>query len=254
MFKKGVLLIVLLGILLPFLLMGLLSVSKGWFYPDIFPKSFTLGHWQLLLHQESELQQSLLLSLLMALGVASVATLLGFWVSKELAYAKQRNTWLLLAYWPFVLSPVVLAILLQRFFIYAGLSVSFIGVSLGQLLLAFPYTVILFQSFWSNYILELYQQSVTLGASTVQVFRQILLPIAAPILLICFFQTFLISWFEYGLTQLIGVGKIKTLTILVFKYVNEANIFHAALASLLLMLPPCLLLWLNKRFVFSKLV
>ncbi|MEO1805346.1 MAG: ABC transporter permease, partial [Bacteroidota bacterium] len=59
-----------------------------------------------------------------------------------------------------------------------------------------------------------------------------------------------ISWFEYGLTTLIGVGKIQTLTLKVYQYVNEANIYFAALASCLLFLPPLILIWVNKRFVF----
>ncbi len=71
-------------------------------------------------------------------------------------------------------------------------------------------------------------------------------------LLICFFQTFLISWFQYGLTLLIGAGKVQTLPIKVYDYVNEANIFYAAMASCLLILPPAALLWVNKRFVFNE--
>lgn len=67
----------------------------------------------------------------------------------------------------------------------------------------------------------------------------------------CFFQAFLISWFEYGLTTLIGIGKVQTLTVKVFQYIGEANIFHAALASLLLALPPAGLLWVNKQVLFK---
>ncbi|SFG04620.1 ABC transporter permease [Pontibacter chinhatensis] len=242
--------ILITAILLPFLFFGVLSVGQAWFYPSILPQRFTLSNWQELLVGQSELQLSLLLSLLLGMGVAILATLAGFVISKEIARAKYKNRWLLLAYWPFVLSPVVLAILVQRFFLLTGMSGEVIGVLLGQFILAFPFAVIFFQSFWTYEILQMEQQSQTLGASAVYTLQQVLLPLAKPLLLICFFQTFLISWFEYGLTQFIGLGKIKTLTILVFKYVNEANIFHAALASLLLMLPPALLLWLNKKFVF----
>lgn len=242
--------ILIAAILLPFLFFGVLSVGQAWFYPSILPQRFTLSNWQELLVGQSELQVSLLLSLILGLGVAILATLAGFIISKEIARAKYKSRWLLLAYWPFVLSPVVLAILVQRFFLLTGMSGEVIGVLLGQLILAFPFAVIFFQSFWSHEVLQLEQQSQTLGASAVYTLRNVLLPLAKPLLLICFFQTFLISWFEYGLTQFIGLGKVKTLTILVFKYVNEANIFHAALASLLLMLPPGLLMWLNKKIVF----
>ncbi|GAB3818413.1 spermidine/putrescine ABC transporter permease PotC [Pontibacter rugosus] len=225
-------------------------MGQAWFYPGILPQRFTWDNWQQLLVGQSELQLGLLISLILGVGVAILATLSGFVISKEIARAKHKNRWLLLAYWPFVLSPVVLAVLVQRFFLLTGMSGEVIGVLLGQLILAFPFAVIFFQSFWSQQVLQLEQQSQTLGASAAYTLKKVLLPLAKPMLLICFFQTFLISWFEYGLTQFIGLGKVKTLTILVFKYINEANIFHAALASLLIMLPPALLLWLNKRFVF----
>ena len=96
------------------------------------------------------------------------------------------------------------------------------------------------------------QLVATLGGNTWQTYTRVLLPMAKGALLVCFFQTFLISWFEYGLTRLIGVGKVQTLTLKVFQYVNEANIFYAALASILLAMPPILLLWINKKFVFVK--
>jgi len=52
-------------------------------------------------------------------------------------------------------------------------------------------------------------------------------------LLLCFFQTFLLSWFQYGLTMLVGGGQVKTLPLKVYDFVWEANVFYAALASCL---------------------
>ncbi|MFT6749600.1 MAG: putative spermidine/putrescine transport system permease protein, partial [Flavobacterium sp.] len=53
-----------------------------------------------------------------------------------------------------------------------------------------------------------------------------------------------------GLTRIIGAGKIKTLTLSVFKYINEANVFYSALASCLLIIPPMLLIYINKKVLF----
>jgi putative spermidine/putrescine transport system permease protein len=76
------------------------------------------------------------------------------------------------------------------------------------------------------------------------------LPLSKNAITLCFFQVFLVSWFEYGLTNLIGSGKVRTLTVSVFNFVTEANIFYAALSCCLLILPPMLLLYINKRFIF----
>jgi len=80
----------------------------------------------------------------------------------------------------------------------------------------------------------------------------VLIPMSKLALLICFFQTFLISWFEYGLSSVIGLGQVRTLTIAVYQYIGESNQFVAALASCLIALPPLLLLWFNQRFVFRQ--
>jgi putative spermidine/putrescine transport system permease protein len=87
-----------------------------------------------------------------------------------------------------------------------------------------------------------------------QTFGKVLLPLAKGMLIICFFQTFLLSWFEYGLTSIIGLGKIQTLTIKVFMYIKEANYFYGALSSCLLVLPPVILLYLNKKYIFKSLI
>jgi putative spermidine/putrescine transport system permease protein len=76
-------------------------------------------------------------------------------------------------------------------------------------------------------------------------------PVSKPVLLLCFFQTFLISWFEYGLTSVIGLGQVRTLTIALYQYIGEANQYVAALAGCLVCLPPLLLLWLNQRYVYQ---
>ena len=75
---------------------------------------------------------------------------------------------------------------------------------------------------------------------------QVLLPLARPLLVTCLFQTFLIGWFDFGLTNFLSVGKVQTLTVQVFTYIREANSRLAAVAALLLILPPLLLLWVNK--------
>ena len=78
-------------------------------------------------------------------------------------------------------------------------------------------------------------------------------PAALPLLRVCFFQTFLISWAQYGLTLMIGAGKVRTLPLRVYDYLLEADPAYAALASLFLILPPCALLWLERRVLLKAL-
>lgn len=237
-------------LLFPFAYLLLLSWGQNWHFPDLFPAVWTVRNWAALFQGDSALGTSLLLSLGLSTSVAVVATGLSFWVARSVAYSRHRDLWLWVAYSPYIMAPVLLAACWQYFFLLMNGSGRFSGVFLAQLLLAFPFGVILFTSFWTPQVRAMEQLVYTLGGSSRQVWQRVIWPIARMPLLVGFFQTYLLSWFEYGLTSLIGVSKVQTLTVRVFQYVTEANSYLAAVASLLLILPPVLLLWVNKRIIF----
>lgn len=241
-------------ILFPFGLLLMFSLGRRWPYPALLPQEWTPDNWLAISGIHGGLGESLLLSLSLSISIAALSTAASFWVSKQVAGHRRRGQLLALAYLPYVFAPVVLAACLQYFFIRSGLSGRVMGVGIAQVFITFPYGLIFFNSFWTERMFSFEQLISTLGGNTWQAYTRVLFPMAKGAIMTCFFQIFLISWFEYGLTALVGVGKVQTLTLKVFQYVNEANMFFAALASCLLVFPPLLLLWLNKRFVFSRMV
>ncbi len=247
-------LLIIFLILFPFAVLLVLSLGRNWMYPNVFPAVWTLENWQILVAGNNDLSNSLILSLTISLSIAAVVTIASFITSKHIAFSRRRDRWLLLAYCPYVFAPVILGACLQFFFLKFGLSGNIYGILLAQLFITYPFGIILFSGFWNHQMRAMEQLVATLGGNTLQTYIKVLLPVAKGALLVCFFQTFLISWFEYGLTVIIGVGKVQTLTVKVFQYVNEANIFYAALASCLLVVPPVILLWLNRKFIFTKVI
>lgn len=243
---------VALAFVFPVAYLLVLSLADSWIFPQLLPEALTVKRWGALFGGTNNLLGSLLLSLIIAFTVATISTICGFFTSKHLAYHRNRSLWMRLSYFPFVLSPVIYAAVLYYYFIRFGLSGNILGVILGQLLIAYPYSVILFSGFWSKRMQLIEKLVQTLGGNRWQTYRRVLLPMAQGLLLVCFFQTFLISWFEYGLTTIIGVGKVQTLTLKVFQYINEANFYNAGLSSSLLVLPPIILLYFNKRYLFQK--
>jgi putative spermidine/putrescine transport system permease protein len=239
------------AVLFPFAFLLALSFGQNWRFPALLPSVWTPDNWQMLLASQSDLGQSLARSLGVSVSIAFTATGLSFFTAKHIAYHRLRERLLTVAYFPYVFAPVVLAATLQFYFIRLGLAGKTGGVMLAQLFLVYPFGVIFFTGFWNERMRAMEQLSATLGGNGWQTFRRVLLPAAKGALLVCFFQTFLISWFEYGLTTLLGVGKVQTLTVKVFQYIGEANIFYAALASVLLVLPPVVLLWVNKQVLFK---
>jgi len=252
--KSYILTLMVLLIVFPFAFMVLLSLSSDWRFPEVLPGYFGFKNWVTVVSSEAGLLQSFMVSVIISLAVGIVSTLSGFLISRAVFYHKNSQILALFAYFPYVLAPVVFGACLSFFFLKIGLFGNVMGVIVAQFLITFPYALIFFGSFWSKKIKSYEDLVATLGGNSRQTFFKVLLPLAKSMLLICFFQTFLISWFEYGLTSIIGVGKVQTLTIKVFLFIKEANYYYGALSCCLLIFPPVVLLYFNKRYVFKNLI
>lgn len=247
--KPFILFLLIVIMVLPFVVLPFISIVTGYRFPQLWPNDFTFSHWVSLFEQRTDLTDSIVVSLLLSITVALTVTVLGFFTSRHIAYHPHKNRWLLMAYFPFILSPVVFGVLLLYYFINFNLNGQLLGVLIAQILLIYPFTIILFTNFWDERLKAYEDLVTTLGGNVRQTFYKVLLPISKNIILLCLFQTFLLSWFEYGLTSIIGLGKVETLTIKVFYFVGEANIYLAALAACLLILPPIFMLYINKKWV-----
>ncbi len=251
--KPYILALLVVFILFPFVFMVGLSLASDWRFPNVLPAYFGFRNWIQVLASETGLLGSFLISVFISLTVAVFSTLIGFFVSRIVAYHSKKNLLTIFTYFPYILSPVVFAACLSFFFLKLGLFGKPIGVIIAQFMIAFPYASIFFSSFWGERTKDFENLVATLGGDWKQSFFKVLLPMAKGLLLICFFQTFLISWFEYGLTSIIGVGKVQTLTIKVFLFIKESNFYYGALSCCLLIFPPVVLLYFNKKYVFNKL-
>jgi len=231
----------------PFAYLGLLSVAGTWPFPDLWPASFRFDRWSALVAGGSGLGQSLLLSVAVSGLVAVLATSFGFVAGRAVSYHRRRARLLFLAYLPFALSPVILGACLLFFFIKLGLVATLSGAVLAHSIFAFAWSVVFWSSFWNAETLAMEHLVALLGGTPVDLVRRVLLPLSQGPLLICLLQTFLVSWFQYGLTVLVGAGKVQTLPLKVYDYLGEANVGFAAVAGLLLVVPPLLLLALHRH-------
>src|SRR6056297_783083 len=252
MTKRIALTVLALSFLIPFGVLIYLSVSTQWYYPSLISHPFTLSNWQSFLDGQSGVFKSTGLSLFISLMVSTISTSSGFFISRSLVYHTKSRWWLVSAYFPYVIAPVVLAVMLNYYFLQLGLSGTVFGVMSAQLLITIPYAVILFHGFWNRNIRNFENLVATLGGGFIHKIKHAILPSARGLLTVCFFQCFLISWFEYGLTQFIGIGKVETLTIMVYRFVAESNPYLAALAGTVLIIPPLLLLFVNRKFIIRK--
>lgn len=137
MLRRIVYFFLIVLIFLPVAVLLVLSFGEHWVFPDILPENFNRQTWLRLFSTESELTQSLGLSIAVSLCVAFFSTLMAFVFSRVVSTSQYKNYYISLAYLPYILSPVVLGVLWHYFAIVMGLNASFIGVVSAQFLICF---------------------------------------------------------------------------------------------------------------------
>ena len=235
---------------LPVIQMALIGSAGPWPAGKLLPESLQWDRWARAIFREGDLAASVLLSLLISACVAALSTAIGFVASRQIAGHRSGRVLLLAAYLPFAISPVILATCLLYIYIRLGLSGTLQGVIMAQTTVASGFATVFLHGMWNPRQRGLEEVARTLGARPLQSWIRVLLPASAPLLRVCFIQTFLISWAQYGLTLMIGSGKVRTLPLRVFDYLFEADPGYAAVAGALLVAPPLLLLWTERRLLF----
>ncbi|MGH9869638.1 MAG: ABC transporter permease [Candidatus Polarisedimenticolia bacterium] len=235
--------------LLPVIQMVLLGSAGPWPPGRLLPESLQWSRWARALSHQGDLPASVLVSLLISGCVAVLSTAIGFAASRQIAGHRRERALLFASYLPFAISPVILATCLLYVYIKLGLSGSLHGVILSQTTVASGFATVFLHGMWNPRQRGLEEVARTLGAKPLQSWIRVLLPASAPLLRVCFIQTFLISWAQYGLTLMIGSGKVRTLPLRVFDYLFEADPGYAAVAGVMLVAPPILLLWMERRLL-----
>ncbi len=241
--------LLVLLITLPFVLLILLSLTRDWRYPALWPQVWQTDQWLVFDEQWRSLLAITLQSSLLATVVAVLATTAGFFTSHAIALQRNARHWLALALLPFAVPPVVYALCLGQGFAALDLSGHYFGVVLAQWPFAYAYAVLLSHPYWTRYNLALHELAHSLGARPGQIWWRVHLPLARGVLGICLFQTALMSWFDFALVRMVGAGRVETLTLRVFDYLGAGDLRQAAAAALLLIAPPALALMLNPHLL-----
>lgn len=234
-------------LVLPFLYLPVLSFADTWKYPMLVPETWSVVHWNRLFAAHQGIFPVITLSILLSGGVALLTTGAGFLTGRLLAGESGQRQIQAAGYLTYAFSPVIYAYCLQFFFLKSGISGTVAGVIVVQFLLFFPFSVIYFISHWGRNLRSLEELCFTLGASRRVAWVIALIPVSVPALRTAFFQIFVFSWFDFGLTQVIGQGRVSTLSLTVWQYLAEADPHIAAVASCLLLLPPALLMLINEK-------
>lgn len=221
----------------PYALLALMSAGSGWTFPRLTPDRLNFAPWRSLLAEPDGLLGAMLTSASMSIVVGVTGTAGGLLIAHAV-HRTRSGFWRVLMYAPFAISPVVLGVCWYDLFVRWGISGTVAGVVLAQLVIALGFASVFFSEVWSVRTERLAQTVRQFGGNGWDVWRHAVYPQMRGLLLACCLQTALFSWLDFGLVSTVGGGQVSTVTTKVFAYLREASVNQAALAGIVLLMPP----------------
>lgn len=218
-------LMIFMVLVFPFLVLLLWSFSQGWNANALFPKEFGLRGWSYLFSPESKMLSSLGTSTLISLAVTVLALLLSIPAGKALGVYefKGKKFVEIVVLAPLIIPTITVGMGIQIVFIRYGLTDTLFGVILVHLPIVLPYGIRIFASIYKAMGTKWEEQAQVLKAKPWQRFWYATLPFLYPGIISAGVLMFNVSFSQYFLTYLIGGGKILTLPILLFPFVNSGD-------------------------------
>lgn len=226
---------VLIYMVLPLVLLLMMSFSKVWRWPELFPQNWDLQAWQYVFSPNTNTWQILFTSLWIAMIVALINLFIALPAAEVLA---RRNfvgkLWvegLLMA--PLIVSPIVSMMGFHSLFIWFGWSDTLFGVVLAHLIPTFPYMLRCLMISYRTLGLQWEEQATMLSSSPRKRFMYVVLPHLLPGIVAGIGLSMLVSLSQYLVTFLIGGGQVMTISLVLFPYVNQGDSEIAAVYSVL---------------------
>jgi multiple sugar transport system permease protein/putative spermidine/putrescine transport system permease protein len=242
---------------LPMLLIMLWSVSERWAAPNLLPESYTLGTWMTVISDDGVLAAAAT-----STGIALLVTLLTALVAMPTAWAlakfpmRYKRSIELFVLAPVIVPGIVVAIGVGQVFQMLGLAYTVTGVVLVQMVGTLPLMIRLLVASFDTLPDEMIHAARSLGASALQAFRYVALPLCVPGLLAGSLLSFVGSFEEFDKTFLVGAPVIQTLPVLLYHYLDPYSLQFplASVVALILLLPVLLVFVLSGRIMRDDLM
>ena len=242
-------LVLVIWLVLPLVPLAIWSFARGWFFPDILPRVWTLDAWDYAMSDTSGVLDSLWLTIGISLAATALSILIGVPAGRALGMYKFRGKevveMVILA--PMIVPGIAVALGIHSVFIWLGLTNTVQGVILVHLIPTLPYMTLVMAGIFSNYDPAFEAQARSLGASPLKTFWYVTLPAILPGIIVGGLFAFLVSWSQYILTLLIGGGRVVTLPLLLFNFATSGRNDITGAIGMIYILPGILILLLTAK-------
>jgi putative spermidine/putrescine transport system permease protein len=237
-------------IYLPFMMIALKSIGKGWFGRLWLPPELTLN-WYKWAIEVTDLLNITKNTLVIAGLAVTMATLVGIPTGWAFGRRKIPGKEMLMAMilLPRMIPPIAYALGVAQIFYRLHLIDTHFGVALAHLAICAPYAILVLSATFEGLDERVLEAAAVCGANTVRTFFHVILPLILPGILSSMIFTFTTSYNEFTLT-LMTYGK-DTITLPVRTYIalGEGYWEVTSAMSIILVIPSLLVLFMIQRQV-----
>lgn len=228
----------------PLAMLLLRSLGRAWFYPALWPTTMTVDSWLGVWQNGGRMAAAFGTSLGLAIATGALGAAFGWPIGRMLAGLRgwHRHVGAGAAFLPVAAPPIALATGLHLSILSLGLAGTAVGVLISHLVPAVGYVGLYFFGVFTVFDHRVHDEARTLGAAPRQVLWRVTLPMMRRQLADAFLLGFLVSWAQVALTLIVGGGRVRTLPIEVFAYLQAGQDRFASTGALLLVIPPLLAL------------
>jgi len=241
-------------LILPLIPLAIWSFAKGWFFPDLLPKRWSMQAWEYALSDTAGVIDSLWLTIGISLAATALSILVGIPAGRALGMYKFKGKELveLLILAPTIVPGIAVVLGIHSVFISMGLNNTVSGVVLVHLIPTLPYMVLVMSGIFANYDPSFEAQARSLGASSIKTFWYVTLPAIMPGIIVGGLFAFLVSWSQYILTLLIGGGRVVTLPLLLFNFATSGRNDITGAIGMIYILPGIIILLLTAKHLSGR--
>ncbi len=193
-------------------------------------------------------------SVLIAAGSTGLGLLIGLPAAHSIARYKQRLFGVII-----LVARIVpgITFLIPLYIIYRqlGLIDTYLSLILSHALVTLPFIVWVMVPFFEAIPHELEEAARVDGASILQTFVQIVLPISGPGIVTSSILAFVFSWNNFMFSIVLATNKTKTVPVAIYNFISYAQIDWGGLmaAAVLITLPVLILALITQRYIVAGL-
>ena len=224
-FYVPVLTITFIAIIVPVLLMVLWSFVQRWPWPLLLPEDYSMRTIRELLFGSANAFHLIVSSVSLSMTVALLGTVIGTLTARASEFYTFRGKSLIrfASLLPLIVPGTVLAMGLQIVFIRLHLTDTVAGVILIHLVSSLPYCITIMTDATRALGPQLEEQAIILGANSFKAFWLASFPNMIPAFLASLNMGFIISYSQYFTTLIIGGGRVKTIAMVLFPYIQSGD-------------------------------